>query len=535
MRKIKIIFLIIFFSTIIINFPLTVKAANYNYNNFTNKFFKVHVPNNWKKKNNSGYVKVYSKKGKKVYSRIKQVNLSNKRQKYLKNQKTKKFAKIYKKKIKKQFKKLSPKFVKASKAKISNYKAIRLKFTLKKGWLNAYYITNNDFTHRLITVCKRNNCSKQNKKFKKIKKSFRFVPDETAPEFAGATTAESTSTSSITVSWEAAEDEIDEAADIVYLIYQANQLEEQDYTTPTYTTEAGATSYQVNDLAEGTSYYFVVRAQDQAANSDDNTTEVIATTSITSNNEPTTTDSAESVTYLSNGSLVQASMYRPAGDGPFPAIIYNHGGTSAADPSAYASKAIQLSEGGTYVVLITAYRGDIGSEGELSLSIGDVNDVLAAIEYVKSKTYVDADKIGMVGESRGGNTTLSAASRNNTDLKAVVSWYGYVNIVTYCEYIGEELCLELYGISPLSTNYDHLIRIASPINYTSKLTMPLQNSHGTADLVVPYSQSQELTTAMGDATNYTFYSYEGAGHGSGADWTTTAITRRSDFFAEYLK
>ena len=231
-------------------------------------------------------------------------------------------------------------------------------------------------------------------------------------------------------------------------------------------------------------------------------------------------------------------MYRPSGTGPFPAIIYNHGGTAAADPANYTSYATSLSEGGKYAVLITAYRGDIGSEGELSLSIGDVNDVLAAIEYVKSKDFVDSDRIGMFGMSRGANVTLSTAERNNTDLKAVVTWFPYTNLITYCEYIGQDQCLELYGInavSSASTDYTHLLRIASPINFTSKLTMPLQNSHGTADVVVPYSQSEELNEAMDGMSNYTFYSYEGANHGSSAVWSTTAVTRYSEFFSQYLE
>jgi dipeptidyl aminopeptidase/acylaminoacyl peptidase len=169
----------------------------------------------------------------------------------------------------------------------------------------------------------------------------------------------------------------------------------------------------------------------------------------------------------------------------------------------------------------TAYRGDIGLEGDLSINLGDVNDILAAIEYLKSKSYVDTSRIGMFGESRGGASTLLAAERTS-DLKAVVSWYPYTNIATYCDYIGVDVCLALYGsareggknIIPFGlVDYQHLVRVASAVNFASKLTMPLQNSHGTADFVVPYSQSEELNVVMAGKTDYTFYSYEGADHG----------------------
>ncbi|MFH1536938.1 MAG: prolyl oligopeptidase family serine peptidase [Patescibacteria group bacterium] len=534
MKKINLAIIII-----ILLVPSIIGAKNYNYNTFASKQFKIHVPNNWKKKSTSNYVKIYPKKNKKkVFVKIKEVNLKPKGKKYLRNKKAKKFAKIYKKKIKKQYPKLNPKFQKANRGKIAKYKVIRLRFNITQGKLNAYYVTNKTFYHRLITKCKKKNCTNYNKKFKKIKNSFRFVPDETAPTFSGGALAESTSTSSITLSWDEAEDVVSNSNNIKYLIYEANQLEEQDYTTPTYETELGASSYQINNLSEGTCYYYVIRAEDEAGNIDTNTKEAIATTKITSNNEPTITDNPEAVTYISNGSQVQALMYRPPGTGPFPAIIYNHGGTTAADPANYASYATSLSEGGKYAVLITAYRGDIGSEGELSLSIGDVNDVLAAIEYVKSKDFIDSDRIGMFGMSRGANVTLSTAERNNTDLKAVVTWFPYTNLITYCEHIGNDQCLSLYGINPVnaeSADYAHLLRIASPINFTSKLTMPLQNSHGTADVTVPYSQSEELNEAMDGMSNYTFYSYEGAGHGGDAVWSTTAVTRYSEFFSEYLE
>ena len=233
-------------------------------------------------------------------------------------------------------------------------------------------------------------------------------------------------------------------------------------------------------------------------------------------------------------------MYRPSGAGPFPAIVFNHGGVVPADPSDQTSRVTSLAESSKYVVLATAYRGDIGSEGTLSLNTGDINDILAAIEYLKSKSYVDANRIGTFGESRGGANTLLVAERSQ-DLKAVVSWYPYTNITTYCLYIGTENCISLFGgglgnnvSKPAGLDYAHLARIASAVNYADKITMPLQNSHGTADPIVPYSQSEEFNAAMTGKTNYTFYPYDGADHGGSAVWSTTATDRRQQFFGDNL-
>ncbi len=64
--------------------------------------------------------------------------------------------------------------------------------------------------------------------------------------------------------------------------------------------------------------------------------------------------------------------------------------------------------------------------------------------------------------------------------------------------------------------------------------MPMQNSHSEDDLVVPYSQSEELNTALTDKTDYTFYSYTDQGHGTGSVWTTSAQTLVIDFFNNNL-
>lgn len=99
-----------------------------------------------------------------------------------------------------------------------------------------------------------------------------------APIFSGATSATADSTSAITISWSAATDDTSAASAIVYDIYQATSAGGQSYSSPSYTTTAGATSYQVTGLSSLTDYYFVVRARDEAGNSDGNTTEVTART-----------------------------------------------------------------------------------------------------------------------------------------------------------------------------------------------------------------------------------------------------------------
>jgi hypothetical protein len=105
--------------------------------------------------------------------------------------------------------------------------------------------------------------------------------DSTAPSFAGATSA-TPSPNAVTVAWNAGSDNLTPTARLTYLIYQASSAGGQSFAQPTATSAPGATSFSVGKLATRTTYYFVVRARDEAGNLDSNTIEVSATTPATS-------------------------------------------------------------------------------------------------------------------------------------------------------------------------------------------------------------------------------------------------------------
>ncbi len=74
---------------------------------------------------------------------------------------------------------------------------------------------------------------------------------------------------SYTLRWEPATD----GTTIVYDIFQATTSGGEDFSTPTYTTPAGATSFTTPVLPTDKPLFFVVRAVDQAGKSDLNTVE----------------------------------------------------------------------------------------------------------------------------------------------------------------------------------------------------------------------------------------------------------------------
>ena len=63
------------------------------------------------------------------------------------------------------------------------------------------------------------------------------------------------------------------SAQITYNVYLASAPGAENFSTPTWTTPPGATSYHTPGLPSHGSYYFVVRARDSAGNRDANTVE----------------------------------------------------------------------------------------------------------------------------------------------------------------------------------------------------------------------------------------------------------------------
>ena len=105
--------------------------------------------------------------------------------------------------------------------------------------------------------------------------------DRTPPRFAGLESAVTCipgpigggRTSAYTLRWDPASDNRTPTRRIVYDVYQATTAGGEDFSTPTYTTDPGATSFTTPLLPTDKVFYFVVRARDRAGNRDSNAVE----------------------------------------------------------------------------------------------------------------------------------------------------------------------------------------------------------------------------------------------------------------------
>ena len=136
----------------------------------------------------------------------------------------------------------------------------------------------------------------------------------------------------------------------------------------------------------------------------------------------------QEVTFQSGDLLLHGFLWKPAGDGPFPAVLYNHGSEKL--PGAKPEVAAVFLGGG-YVVFVPHRRGQGRSPGpyigdqqaqagspearnrlQVELLEQQLADQLAALDYLRTQPFVDPSHIAVAGCSYGGIQTLLGAEAN---------------------------------------------------------------------------------------------------------------------------
>lgn len=126
------------------------------------------------------------------------------------------------------------------------------------------------------------------------------------------------------------------------------------------------------------------------------------------------------ISYYSEGLLIYGELCRSKGEGSYPLLVINHGGFSGIDDN-FTGTACGTSPYNGVVVVLSSYRGEDGSEGQVEICKGEVNDVLTLTRIAKSLPYVNEEQTVMVGASHGGCITLMAVARGvNADAAAAL-------------------------------------------------------------------------------------------------------------------
>jgi dipeptidyl aminopeptidase/acylaminoacyl peptidase len=251
------------------------------------------------------------------------------------------------------------------------------------------------------------------------------------------------------------------------------------------------------------------------------------------------------VTYKSfDGLDIPAILYpSKTGEGrQAPALIFLIGGPGGHNNFSWDAFKQYLAQQG-YVVLAPNYRGSGGygkkfeSLNDLDSSRGEVKDVAAAAEYLKSLPSVDGARLGVWGGSHGGTLTMQSITRYPDVFKAAVNMYGVVNRETYVQRsdkLGRSYWLRFMGgPPPLSAE---LYDFSNTLQLVKQLKTPLLVLHGDADPRVPPFESRQLIDALekhGKVHDAHFYAGEPHGFRQPQN-RLDAYRRIAEWFARYL-
>jgi len=118
----------------------------------------------------------------------------------------------------------------------------------------------------------------------------------------------------------------------------------------------------------------------------------------------------------------------PVNDRKRPAVVFLHGGFGFGKEDWEMTKPYR--DAG-YVVLAPMLRGENGQAGIYTLFYDEVDDVLAAREYLCKQPFVDGDRLFVAGHSVGGTLALLAAEASKR-FHAAVAFSGSPDQVLYC-------------------------------------------------------------------------------------------------------
>jgi dipeptidyl aminopeptidase/acylaminoacyl peptidase len=243
--------------------------------------------------------------------------------------------------------------------------------------------------------------------------------------------------------------------------------------------------------------------------------------------------------FAENGVLV----YPPDFDASkkYPLVLYIHGGPRATSTTGFAWLPQVLAARG-WVVFQPNYRGSDNLGNKYTTAINDDSgagpgrDVMAGLEAVKKRGFVDADRIVVGGWSYGGYMT-SWMIGHYPIFKAAVSGAAVNNLVDQYNLGDSDRNRVLTWGSPYVGDNMKKYLEQSPITYASKIRTPTLILTDTGDVRVPFTQSFQMYRALKDnGVTTRFIGYPVGGHNPEDPAHQTDIDRRYiEWFSTYLK
>jgi dipeptidyl aminopeptidase/acylaminoacyl peptidase len=242
---------------------------------------------------------------------------------------------------------------------------------------------------------------------------------------------------------------------------------------------------------------------------------------------------------------ISAFLYVPynmARNGQNAAIVYIHGGPTAQSMNSF-NRFVQYAANQGYMVLAPNYRGSTGYGKEFQqanlfdMGGGDLQDVLAGVDWIKQTGHLDPKKIAVMGGSYGGYLSMMSVTKAPDVWAAGVPIVPFVNWFTEIE--NEDPVLQQSDLATMGDVVKNkaLYEDRSPINFIDQIKAPLLLLAGGHDPRCPKSETQQVVDAIkkrGGTVEYKIYDNEGHGFAR-VENQIDAYKRVADFLLAHVQ
>ena len=187
----------------------------------------------------------------------------------------------------------------------------------------------------------------------------------------------------------------------------------------------------------------------------------------------------------------------------YPTLLYCQGGPQSALTQSFSVRwNFALMAANDYIVVAPNRRGMPGWGTKWNEDISKdwggqvMQDYLAAADFAKTLSYVDGDRMGVVGASYGGYSAMMLAGIHENRFKTFIAHDGLFDMKSW--YLTtEELFFAKWdlGGSPYDNPIPKSYTEFNPSNYVNKWNKPMMIIQGGIDYRVPYEQGQEAFQA----------------------------------------
>jgi len=202
-----------------------------------------------------------------------------------------------------------------------------------------------------------------------------------------------------------------------------------------------------------------------------------------------------------------------------PAIVYIHGGPTSQTVDSF-NRFVQYMVNQGYIVIAPNYRGSSGygkafqQANLFDMGGGDLQDVLAAADWIRQTGYVDPKKLIVMGASYGGYLSMMAVTKAPDVWAAGVPVVPFVNWFT--EIANEDPVLQQSDLATMGDpeKNKELFRDRSPIFFIDQIKAPLLLLAGGNDPRCPEEEAQQVLDAIkkrGGTVELKVYENEGHG------------------------